>query len=228
MQAIQCSKGHFYDQSLGQCPQCAEEARRNAAAPFGAIGRGVAEIPQTAPAPLSATAPVGGEPFGTFEGFDVGGTAPVDNAGFAPADFAIGGNTGGWQVDDYAPTQPNAVNGVKDFDPIVGWLICVKGPNRGKDYRLHTGTNYVGSSSEMDVCIENDRTISRHRAASVAYDDVGDVFFIQRGEGRNLIYLNGAAVRSDADLKAYDHIVIGSTELVFVPLCCDKFKWQEV
>lgn len=63
MQAIQCSKGHFYDQSLGQCPQCAEEARRNAAVPFGTIGRGVAEIPQTAPAPLSATAPVGGEPF---------------------------------------------------------------------------------------------------------------------------------------------------------------------
>lgn len=227
MQAVQCSKGHFYDQSLGQCPQCAEEARRNDATAFDMGPGGVDAVPQTAPATAPATAPIGDESFAPFGGFNVGGTAPVTNAGFAPADFAFGGSSGGWQVDDYAPTQPNAVNGVEGFDPIVGWLICVKGPNRGRDYRLHSGANYVGSSSEMDVCIENDRTISRRRAASISYDDVGEVFFIQRGDGRNLIYLNGTAVRSDADLKPYDHILIGSTELVFVPLCCEKFKWQE-
>ena len=134
----------------------------------------------------------------------------------------------GWQVDDYGETQPSGVNGVAGFDPIVGWLVCVKGPNRGRDYRLHSGTNYIGSSKEMDVCIDNDKTISRHRAASISYDERGQVFFIQKGEGRNLIYLNGSAVRSDADLAIYDHILIGSTELVFVPLCCEKFSWQEV
>ena len=80
----------------------------------------------------------------------------------------------------------------------------------------------------MDICIENDNTISRRKAASISYDDLGKVFFIQKGEGRNLIYLNGAAVRSDADLAIYDRIRIGSTELIFVPLCCDKFTWQEV
>lgn len=246
MQAIQCSKGHFYDQSLGQCPKCAEEARKRG----GSMGMGAdvpdfIPIPNTAPVGISATAPVEDtmngyvpsavpptmptpDSFGSFGGGTVGGTVPVTNPGFTPTDFVPTGGGTGWQVDDYGETQPNGVTGVAGFDPIVGWLVCVKGPNRGRDYRLHSGTNYIGSSKEMDICIDNDKTISRHRAASISYDEKGQVFFIQKGEGRNLIYLNGSAVRSDADLAIYDHIVIGSTELVFVPLCCEKFSWQEV
>lgn len=218
MQAIQCSKGHFYDQSLGQCPKCAEEARRRGSA-FNLVPDIESFIPNTAPV----------EPQGGFDVGGVGGTIPVTEPGFTATDFAATTpvNSGGWQVDDYGETQPSGVNGVAGFDPVVGWLVCVQGPNRGRDYRLHSGTNYIGSSKEMDVCIDNDKTISRHRAASISYDDRGKVFFIQRGEGRNLIYLNGAAVRSDADLAIYDHIIIGSTELVFVPLCCDRFTWQE-
>ena len=237
MQAVQCSKGHFYDQSLGQCPQCAEEARRGSAGAFDFGMNAPDFIPKTAPAPMGGTVPVTtpgftptdftpGRSGNEFSGDNVGGTIPVTTPGFTPTDFIPGGN-GGWQVDDYGETQPNGVNGVAGFDPIVGWLVCVKGPNRGRDYRLHSGTNYIGSSKEMDVCIENDATISRRRAASISYDDMGKVFFIQKGEGRNLIYLNGSAVRSDADLAIYDHIVIGSTELVFVPLCCDQFTWQD-
>ena len=54
------------------------------------------------------------------------------------------------------------------------------------------------------------------------------MFFVQKGDGRNLIYLNGKAVRNDADLAIYDRLKIGETELIFVPLCCDKFTWQGV
>lgn len=216
MQAIQCSKGHFYDQSQGECPKCAEEARRSACSFIEVPDY----IPATAPASMSATLPID-EP--------LGGTVPVTRPGFSPTDFVTKpNNAGGWQVDDYGETQPCPVTDVEGFDPIVGWLVCVKGPNRGKDYRLHSGTNYIGSHKDMDVCIDNDRTISREKAASISYDDRGQVFFIQRGEGRNLVYLNGKAVRSDADLNSYDRILIGATELVFVPLCSEQFKWQEV
>lgn len=223
MQAIQCSKGHFYDQSLGQCPQCAEEARKNNAA----YDLGKTDfIPKTAPAVASA-----GD-FNSLGGFysdtNVSETVDVTSGGFSKTDFVSQGGGTSWQVDDYGETQISGMNGVSGFDPIVGWLVCVSGPNRGRDYRLHSGTNFIGSSKEMDICIENDNTISRRKAASVSYDDIGKVFFIQKGEGRNLIYLNGAAVRSDADLAIYDRIRIGSTELIFVPLCCDKFTWQEV
>src|SRR5690242_13732720 len=32
-------------------------------------------------------------------------------------------------------------------DPVVGWLVCVEGPDRGKDYRLHSEKNFVGRST---------------------------------------------------------------------------------
>lgn len=222
MQATQCSKGHFYDQSLGQCPQCAAEARkRNASFDMD----GMDDIPETSAADSFA----GG--FGFTPDNTMNDTINVTDKGFTPTDFAWqtqGAADKGWQVDEIAETQMVNLSGVSGFDPVVGWLVCVQGPNRGRDYTLHSGTNHIGSSKEMDICIENDQTISRRKAASISYDEKGKVFFIQRGEGRNLIYVNGVAVRSDADLAIYDHIVIGSTELVFVPLCCDKFNWQEV
>ena len=31
-----------------------------------------------------------------------------------------------------------------ETDHVVGWLVCVKGPGRGRDYRLRTGRNFIG------------------------------------------------------------------------------------
>lgn len=35
--------------------------------------------------------------------------------------------------------------------PVVGWLVCTEGVNKGTDYRLHQGRNFVGRSSEMQM-----------------------------------------------------------------------------
>lgn len=261
MQLVQCSKGHFYDSALGQCPQCAEEAR-NGSSGFTGLDLG-ADAPTFFPGSsagqksdtVGATIPAdnGGdigrtEPVNRpFSSPNPGPTVGVTTPGFTTTDFAgpssgpsydvyqdslrhgtNGSRTGGWVVDEISQTQAVSINGENGFDPIVGWLVCVSGPNRGKDYRLHSGTNFIGSDKKMDVCIENDHTISRRNAASISYDDQEKVFFVQRGDGRNLIYLNGKAVRNDADLVIYDQIKIGETELVFVPLCCDKFTWQDM
>lgn len=212
MQAIQCSKGHYYDPSQGQCPTCAAEASGTGfkTIPIESIFSSVQEISKTVPSTQPAP--------DRSDNYPAGNTAPSS---------ADGSTAGGWVVDDTGPTQASAFGGIGGFDPIVGWLVCVSGPNRGRDYRLHSGTNFIGSSKEMDVCIENDKTVSHYRAASISYDDRAKAFFIQKGEGRNLIYLNDRAVRSDADLTIYDRITIGSTDLLFVPLCCDKFNWQD-
>lgn len=53
--------------------------------------------------------------------------------------------------------------------PVVGWLVCTEGVNKGTDYRLHQGRNFVGRSSEMDVCILGDNTVSRSSHAIVVY-----------------------------------------------------------
>lgn len=213
MQAIQCSKGHYYDQALGQCPQCAAEALGvgGRTLPIETSFSRVEEISETMPYDQSAT--------NSIDDYPTGATA---------SSYVDGNNMSAtWVVDETGPTQPTPLNNVSGFDPIVGWLVCVSGPNRGEDYRLHSGKNFIGSSKENDVHIENDRTISHLKAASVSYDEKNKVFYIQSGEGRNLTYLNNEPVLSYAKLAIYDRITIGTTDLLFVPLCCDKFTWQD-
>ncbi len=247
MAMMKCSRGHIYDSSLGYCPVCNREAGSFSAANDvgatmpGTVG-GPDSIGPTMPGNMGAFAPdnIGptmptddayghtmGSPAAGAYSFDggVGRTEPATDPGFTEM---FGGRKSSAGAEDYGPTMPDPINGVTGFDPIVGWLVCVKGPNRGKDYRLHSGTNFIGRSPEMDVCIQNDDAISKRNAASISYDDRTRSFFIQKGEVRNLLYLNGKPVRSDADLVKYDRIEIGSTELLFVPLCGEGFSWQEI
>lgn len=171
---------------------------------------------------FSATVPTQMD-FNSFDAPAVGPTTPEENSGFTNAEMYHD------NVDEIGATTVQPIDGVNSgADPVVGWLVCVKGPDMGKDYRLHSGTNFIGRSERMDVCIKNDNAISRSAAASISYDDRSRTFFIQKGEVRNLIYLNGRALRADADLSIYDRIEIGNTMLVFVPLCGQQFNWQEV
>lgn len=224
MATIKCSKGHLYDSAQGSCPVC---AREGSSWNFGGVPD---DIPATSPAgnwggfaEVSETMP------GAGFGINIGETEPVTSPGFTAGDFYVKPGGSAPKLDDYEPTGVVPMEGeAYGFDPVVGWLICVKGPNRGRDYRLHSGTNFIGSSKEMDVCIEHDQTISHRNAASISYDDRSKTFYIQKGDVRNLLYLNGRSVRSDADIVIYDRIEIGSTELIFIPLCGDGFSWQGV
>lgn len=219
MEAIKCSRGHYYDKALGSCPVCAAEGN-NAGPAFKSPFVTGSDVPDDIPATSPATG-----------GFDIPDTIPASKPGFTPTDMGPIHDAGPahWTPDSYEPTMPTSpIAGEESFDPIVGWLICIKGPNRGKDYRLHGGTNFIGRAKSMDVCIENDRSISNERHASVTYDERSRVFYIQKGEVRNQTYLNGRALRSDADLVMYDRIEMGNTELMFVPLCSDQFNWQDI
>jgi hypothetical protein len=56
------------------------------------------------------------------------------------------------------------------FDPVVGWLVCTAGPERGQDYRLRSERNRIGRDPALEVCIATDPTISRSAQAQVTYD----------------------------------------------------------
>ena len=49
---------------------------------------------------------------------------------------------------------------VHGADPVVGWLVCVTGPNTGRDYRLFARINTIGRAEKNDVCLKGDNTIS--------------------------------------------------------------------
>lgn len=112
-------------------------------------------------------------------------------------------------------------------DPVVGWLVCMEGKEKGKDYRIHSDNNYVGRSDKMDICIKNDDTISRENQAVVTYDAGDRCFYISPGEGRSIIRLNGKAIFQTVEIHAYDRVTIGKTELLFIPLCGENFAWEE-
>ena len=111
-------------------------------------------------------------------------------------------------------------------EPVVGWLVCIEGPARGTDYRLHAGYNYIGRESG-DVRIRGDQQISRQNHAMVAYDSGEHLYFVGPSAGRNLIKVNGHAVLQAIEIKNYDIISIGTTKLIFVGLCGERFNWEK-
>lgn len=112
------------------------------------------------------------------------------------------------------------------IDPVVGWLVCVAGTDRGRDFRIRSEKNFVGRGEAMDVCIPGDDTISRENHAVVSFNPKTRQFKLHPGESRGLVYLNGNEVDQPAPITAGDHIEIGQTRLLFVPLCTEAFSWD--
>lgn len=126
---------------------------------------------------------------------------------------------------DDAKTQ-RLIRRMTGVDPVVGWLVCVRGPERGHDYRLHSEKNFVGRGDGMDVRIAGDGAISRENHAVVSFDPKREAFRLLPGDGRGLVYLNGEEVIAPTALASGDRIELGGTELMFVPLCDGRFSWS--
>ncbi len=129
-----------------------------------------------------------------------------------------------------APRDPGATQVVikkkLGIDPVVGWLVCIEGPDKGSDFRLHADNNYIGRDPSMDVCIPGDDTVTRDRHALLAYDFETRAFYLAPTGGKKNPRLNGKPVLAAVELAPYDHIQLGETTLLFVPLCGDRFDWQ--
>jgi hypothetical protein len=112
------------------------------------------------------------------------------------------------------------------IDPVVGWLVCVEGPARGRDFRIRSGRNFIGRGEKMDIRIEGDAAISREKHAVISYDPKRANFRLLPGDGAGLTYLNDETVDAAAELKPFDIIELGETTLWFVPFCGKHFRWR--
>lgn len=113
----------------------------------------------------------------------------------------------------------------KGADFIVGWLVCVEGPERGRDYRLHQGFNRIGRDYGLDVVVVEDTSVSRQAACAVVYDDRSNRFFaVQQTAGE--AYLNGQVLSGAVDLKTGDLIRTGNSEFEFVAFCREGRVWE--
>lgn len=112
------------------------------------------------------------------------------------------------------------------IDPVVGWLVCIEGPEKGRDYRVRSERNAIGRGADMAICISGDEAISRENHAYISFNPRKASFRIAPGDSRGMTYLNGDEVDVPMPLQAYDIIELGQTHLLFVPLCGEKFNWE--
>jgi len=210
-----CSRNHIYDSDqYATCPYCNRGTR---AIRFDGGTAGKTGIPVEF-GPASAA--------GTFDRTIAPGTgANIDNIGKT-------------EIPDYM--KERMAKEEKDrtvavfkkkygMDPVVGWLVCIEGPEKGRDYRLYNRINTIGRAEGNDVVLASEQTVSQRNHARLAYDEKHNNFQIIPGEGHNIMYVNDAPLYIPQLLHAYDVLEFGDTKLIFVPLCSEHFKWiQEV
>ena len=109
--------------------------------------------------------------------------------------------------------------------PVVGWLVCVEGPERGRDYRLFTGRNFVGRSLSAEVSIPSDPGISRENHLSIVFDPRSCRYIMVPGDSAATLY-NGSETNSVTELADGDYITCGSTKLCFIGFCREGRKWH--
>ena len=114
-----------------------------------------------------------------------------------------------------------------DIEPVVGWLVCIKGEYKGESFGLKSGRNNIGRALTMDVALAQEKTVSRERHASITFDPQQKQFFVQSGESRGLTYINKELLMTFKELKKGDVITLGSCELLFYPLCGEDFSWDD-
>jgi len=112
-----------------------------------------------------------------------------------------------------------------EADLTVGWLVCLEGGSRGRDYRVVSGRNMVGRDYSMDICIQGDETISRENHCAVVYDDKHNLFYIL--PVNNMVYKDDKLLTEAVELKTGDEFVIGESRFVFVAFCEGDRKWKK-
>lgn len=201
-----CPEGHFYDPAKhGACPWCALPQDTGFEQKTRPVRPGGLEIPPPLTPPLSGGATAMPPPV------PLQAATPMTPAPVRPgATVRVGMNVAAGKT-----------------DPVVGWLVCLEGPDRGRDFRLRMEKNYIGRAPTMDVILEGDNTVSREKHGVIIFDPKRQAFWVLPGEASGLVYLNGEIVHSPTQMHRDDVIEVGQTKLVLIPFCGEKYNWSD-
>jgi hypothetical protein len=203
MAIVQCRNGHNYDNNKNaQCPYCSGSAIIGVTVPLGPTGNGgtVNSIFNTPAPEFPKTAPVYNN---DAVNNDIPATAPYEN------------KTVGMFINE------------QGISAVCGWLVCIEGKKRGKDFRIHGERNFIGRAKSNDISLDFDDKVSAVAHAILNYDNEENIFYIQPGENqKNNIRLNGKLLLVPSQLKNKDIIKLGETQLMFIALCDDGFRWE--
>ena len=111
----------------------------------------------------------------------------------------------------------------KGYDPVVGWLVCIKGHEMGRDHRLHTGRNFIGRGLKSDIALTDDEQISRDDHCSIVFEPRKCVYAIVSGNGE--VMVGGQSLKGSIILTGDEIIEIGVSRFVFIPFCKEGRVW---
>lgn len=114
----------------------------------------------------------------------------------------------------------------KGVDYIVGWLVCIEGPEKGRDYRLYHGFNRIGRDHSMPVAVMEDLSIGREASMAVVYEGKSNRFYAVSQPG-GTAYLNGGLLEAPKAIKMGDIIEIGKSTFEFVAFCREGRVWEK-
>ncbi|MDD6410779.1 MAG: FHA domain-containing protein [Oliverpabstia intestinalis] len=203
-----CPKGHFYDaDKYASCPYCVPQDEAEAVTE--AVKTEDFSQPAAVKAQEISPSPV-----------------PVSKLN-KPASFVNTAVNGWEEPEDDENCTVGYYAQVIGVEPVVGWLVCINGAYRGESFKLKSGRNFIGRAANMDIVLGADQSVSRLHHAAVVYDPKSRAFIVAAGDARELCYLNGDVVVTSQRLQAYDVLTLGNTELMLIPLCGEKFSWDD-
>ena len=115
-------------------------------------------------------------------------------------------------------------------DPVVGWLVITGGPGLGAFRPVFEGNNTIGRAPNSRIPLDyGDDTISFEEQAYIRYDGTDRGFlFVPNMSKTNVVSVNAKRPTTAIELSAMDVIVMGRTQLVFMPFCGPEFDWSEI
>lgn len=126
--------------------------------------------------------------------------------------------------DELTSEEREELTHVDEKDWVCGWLVCIRGPNKGSSYKIRMGRNFIGSDSKY-IQITGDRQIDKNHAI-ITYDESNHTTILQPGASREIIYVQDDAIFKPKELSPFDKIELGKSVFKYVPLCGDKFDWR--
>jgi len=246
MALTRCAVGHLYDsERYASCPYCNSNQRviefdqgvqPILSDPVSGVIRPVRqEVPVTAARETQAPLGYGG---GRQE-------IPVTGAQKTQAPPGYGGGQREVSVTDRGRTMPPPDWGRQErrvtdpnktqsemttdsgVEPVVGWLVCVEGKEKGRSFQLYGRINTIGRGRKNDIVFSEDTLVSREDDTRVGYDPRSNSFRVIPSQNTNNIYLNGSVIDASTVIRAYDILEIGGEKLVFIPLCSERFSWEK-
>jgi len=120
------------------------------------------------------------------------------------------------------------IDDLEIMDPVTGWLVCIEGACKGRDYRIRTEKNFIGRSDGMDIQVLGDNQIAKKNHAIIVYDPKKRKALLLPGDSRGLVYYNDEAIYAPVELSPYDTLELGKSKFLFIPLCGENFEWPEL